>query len=148
MSGLANTNSGRSKNSYLWFIAFAIAGLIAATGLSHYLTPKEIVPWRTDFDAAQAESQQSGKPVMLYFTAEWCGPCQSMKRTTWADEKVEQALRAFVPTRVDIDVSPQLAMQYGVESIPYMVVLNEDGSVRRSWKNGYVDAGDFVAWLE
>ena len=131
----------------LWFILFALAGLWAVIGVSRLTAAKEIVPWRDDFAAAQAEARQTGKPMFLYFTAAWCGPCQQMKRTTWTDGDVEAALREYVPTRVDIDRRTDLAMQYQVESVPQFVVVDGDGAVVKRNSEGALPPEDFLGWL-
>jgi thiol:disulfide interchange protein len=125
--------------------------LVAALLLGIFLwraafPPKELIPWRHDFAAAQQEAEQSNKPVFAYFTAAWCGPCQQMKRTTWADANVEQALRRYVPVKIDIDQNPALALRYGADAIPHLVILNPDGSSR--WTHsGYLSVTEFLTWL-
>jgi len=131
----------------MWVIAFALTGMLAYAGISRSLGGKEIIPWRDDFAVAQAEAKQTGKPMLLYFTADWCGPCQSMKRTTWADANVDQALQQYVPTRIDIDRNAELAMEYRIESIPQMLVIGEDGAISKRFSKGAVNAADFLEWL-
>jgi thioredoxin-like negative regulator of GroEL len=130
----------------VWVIAFVAAGVIAVVGLSRALGGKEIVPWRDDPAAGRAEAAAGGKPVLLYFTATWCGPCHTMKRTTWADASVEAALRPYVPIRVDVDHHPDTASAYGVSSIPMMAVLDAGGNIIKS-TSGLMSADEFVAWL-
>src|SRR3954452_11338201 len=86
------------------------------------MQPHELVPWRHDFTAATAEAKQSGKPLFLYFTASWCGPCQEMRRTTWSDAEVERALAAYVPVKIDVDEHPDLARRYRVDEFPTFMV--------------------------
>ncbi len=127
------------------FGAFAIAmAIVAFVRLS---TPVERVPWRNDFDAAQTEARSSGKPMMAYFTAEWCPPCHELKTTTWADAGVEQALAAYVPVRVDVDVNTNVAMRYGIEGMPTYAVLDADGNVLKATA-GYLAPDQFLAWLK
>jgi thioredoxin 1 len=127
------------------FIVFAT--VMAVVGVSQWMTPKEIIPWRNDFDAAKAEAKANGKPVLAYFTADWCGPCHTLKTTTWADRKVEAALRAYVPVRIDVMLNTPVALQYGTEFLPKYAVLDADGNVIKSI-DGYMDAGEFLAWLK
>src|SRR3954469_22842085 len=87
----------------VWGLLLILAGVVAVVSVAKLRQPKEAVPWRTDFDAARREAAQTGKPLFVYFTASWCGPCQRMRSTTWADPQVDAALRAYVPVKVDVD---------------------------------------------
>jgi thiol:disulfide interchange protein len=111
------------------------------------LAPKEIVNWGAEFRQAQEESFRSGKPLLIYFTAEWCGPCQQMRRTTWADPGVEQALRAYVTVKVDVDQNPQLAERFGATAIPAFTLMDKDGRTTKSTA-GYMSAEEFIRWLK
>ena len=120
--------------------------VIAISSASKLFGGKEMVPWRDDLAAAREEGRRDNKPVIAYFTAEWCGPCQSMKGTTWADRDVESALRAFVPVKIDIDGQPNLAHQYAIESVPTFVVLDGEGRVLKS-TSGAMRSEQFLDWL-
>jgi len=106
----------------------------------------ELIPWRTDFRAASAEAQAGNKPLFLYFTADWCGPCQSLKQTTWADTDVEKALSKFVAVKIDIDAHPDIARQYPSEGIPHFVIAKSDGTAVRDTV-GALPPADFLDWL-
>ncbi len=128
-------------------VLVVFVAVMAVVGVSRWMAPKEIVPWRSDFAAARTEATSSGKPVFAYFTADWCGPCHAMKSTTWADAAVEQALRGYVPVKVDVDVNAPVAMQYGAQSIPKFVVVDGKGTIVKSTE-GYLNPEEFVAWLK
>ena len=104
------------------------------------------IPWRPDLSAAQSESRQTGKPVFAYFTADWCGPCQSLKRTTWPDQKVGATLTQFVPVKIDIDDHRDIAMRYQIQSIPTFAVLDNDGNIRAQ-VSGALGPNELVGWL-
>src|SRR3954469_14400082 len=91
--------------AFIFLVFFAMAAIVVVSRLR---AGKDIIPWRTDLAAAESESRQTGKPVLAYFTAEWCPPCQEMARTTWSDNHVERALREFVPVKIDIDAHQDL----------------------------------------
>src|SRR3954468_11974320 len=128
-----------------WFLLLVVAGL----ALVSFLYPRggdERIPWRTDFAAASAESAKTKKPLFLYFTAEWCGPCQSLKHTTWADADVEKALSNFIPVKIDIDQHPDLSRRYPSDGIPHFVIAKSDGSAIRETVGAY-PAREFIEWL-
>ncbi len=127
-------------------VGIVFAAVMGTAAVSRWMTPKEIVPWRDDFAAARAEAEASGKPMLVYFTADWCGPCHTLKGTTWADKAVEAALRAYVPARVDVMVHTPIALKYGAEYLPKFVVLDAAGAVVKS-ADGYRDPKEFLTWL-
>ena len=65
---------------------------------------------------------------ILDFYADWCGPCQMMKPTMAEFEKAHPEIKV---TPVNIDEAEELAEQYGVSSIPCIVVLKDGTEVKR-----------------
>jgi thiol:disulfide interchange protein len=131
----------------LWGLFIILLGVSAVTLISKAVKPKEIVPWRTDLAAARAEATKNAKPLLLYFTATWCGPCQRMKSETWSDASVAARLQNYVPMKIDIDLDPATAQQYRVDGIPTFVLLDRTGKIDKQI-TGYMDPAQFLAWLE
>lgn len=72
---------------------------------------------------------QAEKPVLVEFGAEWCGPCRLL-------EPVLEELAAEYGDQVDfytvdVDQSPQLAMQYSVMGVPTVMLFQEGKLVER-----------------
>lgn len=71
----------------------------------------------------EAEVLQSELPVLLEFGAEWCGPCKTMAPELRAlSEELAGKLKVAA---VDIDKSPMLARQFGVQSVPAFAVIHQ-----------------------
>jgi protein disulfide-isomerase len=70
-----------------------VFGSIFALWWCFYVPANDVV-WAADFETAEREAAESGKPMILYFSAEWCTPCRVMKREVWADEDVEATVNA------------------------------------------------------
>jgi protein disulfide-isomerase len=130
----------------VWFIGLVFAGVAAVVAWSKWMTPAEVVPWRSDLFAAQSEARQADKPILLYFTAEWCEPCQVMRRNVWTDPRVADALKGFVPVRLDVDRQAELARQYNVQVLPNFLILDPRGQITRT-SEGAKEAQEFIDWL-
>jgi thiol:disulfide interchange protein len=139
----------KSSEAYrpLWFVGAVLVVWAAVVGYRALNPAKELVQWGTDLTAGRQQAITTGKPLLLYFTADWCGPCQQMKRTTFADQQVAQAMASVVPVKLDLDRNQQLAGQLQVETIPRFFMMTGDGRVISVNAEGYQEREQFLAWL-
>jgi len=89
---------------------------------------------------------RESKPILLYFTAKWCGFCQQMQRTTLAESEVLERLGRLRSYKLDFDTESLLAKKFGVSGIPAFVLTNDRGDVIDRL-TGARSAPDFLAWL-
>ena len=72
----------------------------------------------------EQEVLQSDKPVIVDFWAEWCGPCHAVEPVL--NKIVDERGGDLKLVKVNIDEEQELAMRFGVQSIP-MMILFKDG---------------------
>lgn len=89
------------------------------------------IDWREgDVAAALAEAKEAGKPVMLYWGADWCPPCAQMKATLFKDPAFVGQTRNFVPVYLNGDTqgAQRWAERFGTSGYPTVVLLQPDGT--------------------
>jgi len=62
---------------------------------------------------------------VLRFTASWCGPCKMLAKTL---EEVETNIPIEV---IDIDVNPEIATEFGIRSVPTLVLMEDNMASKR-----------------
>ncbi|MCX4819485.1 thioredoxin [Streptomyces sp. NBC_01142] len=73
----------------------------------------------TDFDD---EVLRADRPVLVEFTADWCGPCRQLAPVLSAIA-AEEAERLKV-VQLDVDTNPEIMARYGVLSMPTLMVFH------------------------
>ncbi len=83
-----------------------------------------------DYDNVLAESEHRQLPVLIYFTAEWCGPCKFMDKYVFSNEKLAERLEnEFISLKLDVDnpAFKDLVYIYHASLLPTMVIVNSKG---------------------
>ena len=69
------------------------------------------------------EVMQSQVPVIIDFYADWCGPCKMMSPVV--DEISKELAEKAKVGKINVDENQDLAVQYGVMSIPTIIIFKE-----------------------
>ena len=77
----------------------------------------------------ESEVLKSNKPVLVDFFATWCGPCRMVAPVL---EEIAEENENIRVVKIDVDQEPGLAQQFGVTSIPLLVVIKDGQVVNQS----------------
>jgi len=77
----------------------------------------------------ESEVLKSDKKVLVDFYAEWCGPCKMLAPVI---EEIKEERKDIKVISIDVDEEDMLAEEYGISSIPCLVVFENGKEVKRS----------------
>jgi thioredoxin 2 len=101
-------------------------------------------PSRATADQFMRQIQRSDIPVVVDFWADWCGPCHAMApHYDRVAAELEPEMRFL---KVDTEREPGLAAQYGIRSIPTLMVFAGGRLVAQ--QAGALSATQLRAWLQ
>ncbi len=112
------------------FFAAAIAPALAfALPAAAADFPEGSPKFETTYSKALAKAKESGKPVIVVFSAAWCGPCQQMKKKVYPSAEVKPLHDKFVWAYLDYDEeeNAKVAKEFGVNGIPHIQFLDKEG---------------------
>jgi thioredoxin-related protein len=122
-------------SSRRWAVALALALALSAAPavMAAGATSSAIwLPAASDADIERAFAQARGesKPVLLYWGAKWCPPCNQLKATLFNRQDFVERSRGFVAVEIDGDLpgAQKLGARFKVNGYPTMVLMNADGA--------------------
>ncbi len=111
------------RSAMVVLVAFAIPVGVAASGSDSGV-------WRDDFEQAEREARQLGRPLLIHFYATWCGPCKEMDRKVLHDPVLLKQLRSgLIAVKVDSDRRRDVRDRFHIEMLPSDVFLDPNGSI-------------------
>ena len=97
---------------------------------------------KDDYETAKVLAKETDMPILLIFSADWCGYCQQLKK----DMPNIQDIDRYIVCIIDIEINPDLKQQMGIRSLPTSVIINQANSHEISRKSGY-KATEYSRWL-
>lgn len=115
------------------------------------IKPEQILAWEHSEQEASNRAKAEKRPLMVDFTADWCGACKELSKHTFSDPRVmAQATKAkFIAVKVDAtnDEDPQVdavKSKYKVVGLPTVVIYDSTGKERKRF-NEFVEPEPFLA---
>lgn len=71
----------------------------------------------------------SEKPVLIDFYADWCGPCRMVSPLV---DQIAEENPEYLVCKINVDEEPELALRFGVSSIPTLIVMKGGKVVSQS----------------
>ncbi|MCP4454625.1 MAG: thioredoxin family protein, partial [Planctomycetes bacterium] len=75
-----------AKKRQVLLISLLCASMALAQGTED--TPKPAIPWTTDYAEGMAQALAQTRPILIKFTAEWCGWCERMDVEVFVEASV------------------------------------------------------------
>ncbi|WP_037199198.1 thioredoxin family protein [Rhodopirellula baltica] len=139
------------KPLFHFWRCFWLTFLVVSLGYAWhcFYVPANEIAWATDYASAKQQATKADKPILLYFTANWCVPCRVMKRQVWADSQVKELVNAeFVPVAIDVGDphNAEVMDAYNIQGPPVTIVCDSQGKAM-DWRSGGISQPVFLEFL-
>ncbi len=141
-----------TKKSSIWPLVVIVLALVAVMYVRGRTAPvPPLFDQAVTLDVALEQSEQTGRPIFVLVTADWCPACQSLKRGALVSKELvaairERAIVVYVDTTSETSQGSEEAGRLGVRSLPTMLVLEDGKEVSRTV--GARSASKLLAWFD
>ena len=115
-------------------------------------SPAKAIEWKHDEREALAAAKAENKPLMIDFTADWCGACKKLARETFTEKSVRHELDRYVLLKLDAtnDDDPaviDVQKRYKVVGLPTVILIGTDGKEAKRFTD-FVPPKEFLPALK
>jgi thioredoxin:protein disulfide reductase len=158
LTPIGRLRKGSMLATFFIGVAFLASGLLARAGVITLGSPISLGPtvnasvpkldWQPFSPSALNEALKRGQPVIVDFTADWCGACKELEAYTFPDPRVRDLSAKFALFQVDAtvetaEVKPHLA-RFGVVGLPTLIFYDVKGNLRQDLTlTGFENADSF-----
>jgi len=135
----------------LFTIAIIVIGsAFAITHLSRYALDVSLHDWydgAEGYKRALTEQARSGKPIALFFHADWCKACQKLRESVLSTAEVKQFMSGYIRVKIEPEketAAKILANKYGVIGFPTFFVVPKSGNAIRLRGLGNITTEQFL----
>lgn len=143
---MASKSGKRRGWPFLIFVVVIIGSYVA---ISRRSPMPEVFATSLSMEQAEVKSREMGMPVLVFASADWCGPCTQFKRGALKDEAVTRWIREnTVPVLVEMNdrnAPPPEAERLRISSLPTLAMYRDGVEVGRLSENAPKEK--VLAWL-
>ncbi len=148
-----NSQMKSATSRFVYVIAIiALTGGIAISQLSRHAIDTSLNDWyngANGYKLALAEQAKSGKPIALFFHADWCGSCKTLRETVLSTNEVKRYMTEFIRVKIEPEkelAAKKLADKLGVIGFPtFFVIPHENAQAIRIQKLANISPDYFIS---